>query len=289
MPEVQYPGVYIAELSSSPRSISGVPTSISTVVGADVLARLQGLVEKVPQDWDDDNQSDPAIALLELLAWLAETLAFRASQTPELGTLVAARLAAASLALVNDCHQPEGSPLKRVRCFEGPILDDDDNDDALDANDGKAEPGHCLKLVRTTSRFDPYKNFNFRISVRGTVVAGFQEIDGLHPATETGTLIDRAAARLRKLLGLRKYPVLTLKRGYVGDRTLTDWYNDVRAGRVARRMIVVKQTTPVRSTHWCFANAWPKKLKPHGFQAAANEVSIESMELAHDGIEIDTP
>src|SRR5215216_602222 len=101
MPEIQYPGVYVAELSLTPRSIQGVPTSTADVVGADVLATLQRLIEQVPPNWGDNNQSDPGIALLELLAWLAEALAYRAQHVPERGTLAAARLAAASLALVH--------------------------------------------------------------------------------------------------------------------------------------------------------------------------------------------
>jgi phage tail-like protein len=283
MPEIQYPGVYVVELSSSPRSIQGVSTSTSDVIGTDVIARLQRLVEQVPLNWTDNNQSDPGIALLELLAWLAEALAFRAQQAPERGTLAAARLAAASLALAHNGRQPEGSVLKRVRCFEGPILEDGDPN----ADERQSDSGDCLRVVRRASRPDPYTAFNFQVSLDGIVVAGFQEVDGLSPDSETSTPIDRAVARLRKLIGLRKYATVTLKRGYVGDRTLSAWYSEVRTGRIARRTIVIKQTVAGRRRSWCIANAWPKKFEASDLSGEANDVVIESMELVHEGIELD--
>ena len=36
---------------------------------------------------------------------------------------------------------------------------------------------------------------------------------------------------------------------------------------------------------WKFINAWPIKYTPTDFNATSNEIAIESIELAHEGVE----
>ncbi len=117
MPVVfQYPGVYITEVAVNPQPMEGVSTSIAGLIGTDVIAKIQRLVDQVPQD--------PATgtALLELMAWITDNLVRRMDEVPD---EAAARLAAIALALVKDRTQPHGSVLKRVRYFEGQLIEGD--------------------------------------------------------------------------------------------------------------------------------------------------------------------
>ena len=38
---------------------------------------------------------------------------------------------------------------------------------------------------------------------------------------------------------------------------------------------------------WKIANAWPVKLEGPGFKANGNEVAIETLELAHEGLTVE--
>ena len=100
--------------------------------------------------------------------------------------------------------------------------------------------------------------------------------------------IDRAVAKLRRLFGLRKYATLTLKRGYVQNRTLADWFREVQTGRRNPRTIVIKRSEAGRRTNWCAANAWPKKFESSDLNSTANEVKIDSVELVHEGIKAES-
>ncbi|HVG04797.1 MAG TPA: hypothetical protein VM937_07620 [Burkholderiaceae bacterium] len=125
MPEYLAPGVYVTEIASEAKPIEGVSTSTAGLIGSDTVAMLQQLVKHAP-DWTEQNTHDPGVALLELLAWLAESLVYRTGRLPERGLLHAGHLAAAALTLVAKCDQPQGSVLKKVRFFEGRLLNEDD-------------------------------------------------------------------------------------------------------------------------------------------------------------------
>jgi hypothetical protein len=125
MPEYLSPGVYVTELASA-KPIEGVSTSTESIVGSELIGEVQRLVDRIPLAGTDSVGNDCAIALLELVAWISDVLAHRADQLGNETSLLAARLAAAALALVRNRAQPQNSVLKRVRFFEGQLLEDND-------------------------------------------------------------------------------------------------------------------------------------------------------------------
>jgi len=125
MAEYLHPGVYVTEVASNAKPIEGVSTSTSAVMGA-IVAEARRLLGPLAPDWTEPDNRDPGVALLELFAWLAETLVYHADPLTERGVLHASRLAATALALVADREQPCDSVLKRVRFFYGRLLDADD-------------------------------------------------------------------------------------------------------------------------------------------------------------------
>jgi hypothetical protein len=58
----------------------------------DLIAEARALIPAFAPEWTDHNPSDPGIALLELFAWLAEMLIFRADQISDAQTLGFLRL-----------------------------------------------------------------------------------------------------------------------------------------------------------------------------------------------------
>ena len=118
MPEYLYPGVYVTEIDANVTPIEGVSTSTADVIGADCLARLQRLAGPLPPEWTDHDDNDPGVALLELLAFLADRLGARLDLVSDEAMLHTSRLAAAALTLLKDRTLPRGSVLKSVAFHE---------------------------------------------------------------------------------------------------------------------------------------------------------------------------
>jgi phage tail-like protein len=140
-------------------------------------------------------------------------------------------------------------------------------------------------------RDNPYLNFNFVVDIGLGDEMGFSEVEA--PSGEIEVIEYREGAdrvnTARKLPGLAKYPNVTLKRGITGRTDLFEWWKSVRDGQVQRRNVTItlldEQRQPV--LRWLLRNAWPVKIDGPSLNATANEVAIESLELAHEGFELE--
>jgi phage tail sheath protein FI len=75
------PGVFVTEVEFRAKSIEGVPTSTGGFTGPAEYAQAQVPSNPAPA-WTDANQSDPGVTLLELFAWIGDSLAYRADLDP---------------------------------------------------------------------------------------------------------------------------------------------------------------------------------------------------------------
>jgi phage tail-like protein len=134
-----------------------------------------------------------------------------------------------------------------------------------------------------SDRRDPYRSFNFRVVVDGVSIGEFSEVSGL---TAEGDAIDLKVANLqqtqRKLVGLHKYANITLKRGYMRDQSLWNW----RKGQSDRRKITIEVMSKAlkRLQRWHLENAWVNKIEGPSLKAGGNEITVETLEIAHEGL-----
>lgn len=136
----------------------------------------------------------------------------------------------------------------------------------------------------------PFGAFNFTVDIVGVTNAGFSEVSGL--GVEIGVIEYReggdAVSSVRKLPGLAKYPNITLKRGLTSDHRLWDWMRQVIQGNVQRATIMITllddQRQPV--VRWKVREAWIMKYEGPTLNAKGNEIAIESVEIAHEGIDL---
>jgi len=142
------------------------------------------------------------------------------------------------------------------------------------------------------TRTDPYRAFNFRIEFDNLTAASFSECSGL---TADGDAVDYregtdAENHVRKLTGLRKYSNITLKRGYTQNAELWTWYANILNGVQDRRSghIILMDEGHNDVLRWSVSNAFINKLEAPSFKASGNEVAIESCELVHEGLSLDT-
>jgi phage tail sheath protein FI len=117
MPTYQYPAVYVTEVEAQVRPIEGVSTSTAALLGPDCLANLRARIERLPPNWTDARSGDPGIALLELLAWISESLLYRGGRIPDRAARALSRVAVASLQSLEGRRLPKGSALKKLEVF----------------------------------------------------------------------------------------------------------------------------------------------------------------------------
>jgi phage tail-like protein len=135
---------------------------------------------------------------------------------------------------------------------------------------------------------DPYGNFNFLVEIGGIARAAFQEASGFDSTID---VIEHREGgdntTMRKFPGLTKYSNIVLKWGITDDRELYDWHRRIVQGVMDRRSgsIVLLDRSGVEVVRWNFVNAWPSKWDGPDFNAEGTDAAIETLELAHEGIE----
>lgn len=139
-------------------------------------------------------------------------------------------------------------------------------------------------------RQDPLRNQRFRVEIDGLQAAAFSEV--LIGATTTDVIEYREGtdpAYVRKLPGLHRFANVTLKRGVTSSLELVQWHREILQGQTAnaRRtvVIVVADESGADQARFVVREAWPAKLEVGPLNARGNEVLIESLELANEGIE----
>ncbi len=137
----------------------------------------------------------------------------------------------------------------------------------------------------------PLTVFHFLVDWGGTKL-GFSEVTGLNIEVQPIEYRDGLSPEYSvvKMPGLKKYGNITLKRGvFKGDNEFFDWYNQIKLNKPERRDITIslldEEHNPVMV--WKVMNAWPTKITSPDLKANGNEVAIEQVEIAHEGVKID--
>jgi phage tail-like protein len=145
--------------------------------------------------------------------------------------------------------------------------------------------------MATDQRNDPYRAFNFVIEIDGVARGAFSEVGGL---TAEGDSTDYREGtdvqpNVRKLVGLRKYTNITLKRGYTADKVLWQWYTNIFNGMPDRRNVTIVLMNERREAvlRWNAENAWINKIEGPALKASGNDVAMESVELIHEGLTLE--
>jgi len=136
-------------------------------------------------------------------------------------------------------------------------------------------------------RKDPLSSFNVRVEIDGVAVAAFTECSGLASETEVVSYREGTDLKVRKLPGLTKFSNIVLKRGITADRSLWEWRLSVVNGNIQRKngSVILLDATHTPIVRWNFFEAWPAKWEGPTLNATSSEVAIETLELAHEGLE----
>jgi phage tail-like protein len=150
-------------------------------------------------------------------------------------------------------------------------------------------------------RFDPYKNFKFRVKWDGRYVAGVSKVSALKRSTEVVEHREGGdPSTSRKSPGRNKYEAITLERGVTHDTEFEKWANKVwsfGAGLGAevslkdfRKDLIIEmyneagQVVLAYKVYRCWVSEYQSL---PDLDANANAVAIQHLKLEHEGFERD--
>jgi phage tail-like protein len=122
--------------------------------------------------------------------------------------------------------------------------------------------------------------------------AGFSEVSGL--GAEIASIEYRAGSDkslgVRKLPGLVRYPNIILKRGVSGDTMLWDWINASITGQTQRLdgYIALLDEARLKVMQFRFRRGWPCRWEGPTLNAKSSSIAIETLEICHEGLEIES-
>ena len=137
---------------------------------------------------------------------------------------------------------------------------------------------------------DPFVNFNFLVESGGIIAAGFSEITGMNGEVQAVEYREGRDpnSNTRKLPGLSKYGNVTFKKGVVIEQDFFKWFKSGVDGDVIRMdlSILLLDEQRQEKVRYNLTSAWPVKFTAPDMKAAANEIAVQSLELAHEGLRI---
>ncbi len=124
-------------------------------------------------------------------------------------------------------------------------------------------------------------------------VASFQEVSGLDMETQPIEYRSGGTPTFStvKMPGIKKYGNVTLKKClFKTDTNFWDWYKQIKSGtnRQTVTISLLDESGKPRMV-WSLDNAYPAKVTSTDLKADGNEVAIETIEIAHEGISIIDP
>lgn len=136
----------------------------------------------------------------------------------------------------------------------------------------------------------PLPKFFFEVKW-DSVVLSFEEVSGLDVEAQPieyrhgGSPVFSAI----RMPGLAKYGNVTMKKGVCkSDTKFWDWFNQIKMNTIKRVPVTIslldEEGKPTMV--WTLINAWPTKVTGTDLKSEGNEVAVETIEIAHEGLTI---
>lgn len=153
-----------------------------------------------------------------------------------------------------------------------------------DQQDAGAQP-----QARVGAAVDPYRNYNFLLTIQDVAEARFTECLGLGLRIQPIRYRESGAGQIvRALPGPVEYAEVTLRYGLTSSTDLWHWMLQGAQGNVQRRhvSIVMLESDGVREAiRWNLINAWPCQWSGAPLDALGREAAIEELHLAFDSLD----
>jgi len=134
---------------------------------------------------------------------------------------------------------------------------------------------------------NPYMAYNFLVEIGGLITGGFTEVTGLESEIELESYQEGGRNTYTHQFPRRiRYPNLVLNCGMTDSDTLWKWYQATTLGNIDFKngTIMLQNCQKKTVKHWNFKNAYPVKWIGPQFNATNTTVTLEKLELIHQGI-----
>jgi len=138
----------------------------------------------------------------------------------------------------------------------------------------------------------PMPKFFFNVTWGGNEIA-FQEVSGLDVQSEEIKYRHGNSKQFSviKMPGMKKYSNVTMKKGvFKGDNKFWDWLKQIEMNTIKRVPVIISLLDQNGDAVmvWTLSNAWPTKITSTDLKSEGNEVAIETIEIVHEGLKIET-
>jgi phage tail-like protein len=138
---------------------------------------------------------------------------------------------------------------------------------------------------------DPYRAYNFKLLINNITNGHFTEVSGLEISIQRLSYREAGNDRVRAIPGQVDYEPVTLHFGLTSSRELWDWLDAAAKGRVSRRNVSIVLLDAAGTTEvlrWNMINAWPTRWRGAHLNTLGQEIAIESLALAYEGLELES-
>lgn len=133
---------------------------------------------------------------------------------------------------------------------------------------------------------DHVGSYNFKVEINGVTAGSFKAVDGLSCTIEVIEYQDGEDLKLRKRPGRHKYGDITLKKGYIHNTQLEEWWNNTIQGKYDRRdiSIILFDNMTNEICRWDCFECFPKEWKISGLDGKNNDVLTEEIAFVVEDI-----
>lgn len=137
----------------------------------------------------------------------------------------------------------------------------------------------------------PLPAFYFKVEIGNLGEIAFKEVSGLDVEAQVIECRHGNSPQFStiKMPGIKKYSNVSLKKGvFIRDNKLFDWFNTINMNTIQRETVTIslldEEGNPTMV--WKLVNAWPTKVTGVSLKSDGNEIAIEQLDLAHEGLTI---
>jgi len=149
-------------------------------------------------------------------------------------------------------------------------------------------PEAAEKAPQSEAWTDPFRNYNFKLSIMGVTEGHFTECSNIGVKVEALKYREGGVQQLvHRLPGRVDYGDITLRYGLTQSNDLWKWFLTAVEGRVERKNISIILMDPdgvTEALRWDLINAWPSAWRGAPLDAMGNEVAIESLTLVFESL-----
>ena len=137
----------------------------------------------------------------------------------------------------------------------------------------------------------PIPKFRFEVKWDANVMS-FQEVSGLDMEAQAIEYRhgDSKEFSVIKMPGLKKFSDVTMKKGvFKADNKFWEWFKQIEMNTIKRVPVTISllDEAGAPTMVWTLTNAWPTKITGTDLKSQGNEVAVETIVIAHEGLAIE--